>query len=63
MVEFGYFFEWKFFSLLKYFDELDWIIDLKECIEEILFYVNLENEVICREMMIVLIILDLIYYF
>ena len=62
VAEFGYSFERKFLSLPKYPDELDRITDLKERIEEILPYVNLENEATRREMMIAQIILDLIHY-
>ena len=62
MAEFGYSFERKFLSLPKYPDELDRITDLKERIEEILPYVNLENEATRREMMIAPIILVLIHY-
>ncbi|NEP89474.1 MAG: hypothetical protein F6K18_23045 [Okeania sp. SIO2C2] len=62
VAEFGYSFERKFLTLPQYPDELDRITDLKERIEEILPYVDLENEATRREMLIAPMISDLIYY-
>ena len=62
VAEFGYSFERKFLTLPQYADELDRITDLKQRIEEILPYVDLENEVTRREMLIAPIISDLIHY-
>jgi len=62
VTEFGYSFERKFLTLPQYSDELDRITDLKQRIEEILPYVDLENEVTRREMLIAPIISDLIHY-
>ncbi len=62
VAEFGYSFERKFLTLPQYSDDLDRIIDLKERIEEILPYVDLENEATRREMLIAPIISDLIHY-
>lgn len=62
VAEFGYSFERKFLSLSKYTDKLDRIADLKQRIEEILPYVDLENEATRREMLIAPIISDLIHY-
>ncbi|NEO34200.1 MAG: hypothetical protein F6K36_28110 [Symploca sp. SIO3C6] len=62
VAEFGYSFERKFITLPQYSDKLDRITDLKERIEEILPYVDLENEATRREMLIAPIIIDLIHY-
>lgn len=62
VAEFGYSFERKFLTLSQYSDELDRITDLKQRIEEILPYVDLENETTRREMLIAPIITDLIHY-
>jgi hypothetical protein len=60
--ELGYSFERKFLHLAQYTDHLDRIADLKQRIEEILPYVDLENEATRREMLIAPIIADLIHY-
>ncbi len=62
VAEFGYSFERKFLNLPQYSDELDRITDLKQRIEEILPYVDLENEATRREILIAPIISDLIHY-
>ncbi|NET58255.1 MAG: hypothetical protein F6K47_19490 [Symploca sp. SIO2E6] len=62
VTEFGYSFERKFLTLPQYPDALDRITDLKQRIQEILPYVDLENEVTRREMLIAPIISDLIHY-
>ena len=62
VAEFGYSFERKFLTLPQYPHKLDRITDLKERIEEILPYVDLENEATRREMLIAPIITDLIHY-
>ncbi len=62
VAEFGYSFERKFLTLPQYSDKLDRITDLKQRIEEILPYVDLENETTRREMLIAPIISDLIHY-
>jgi hypothetical protein len=62
VAEFGYSFERKFLTLPQYSNKLDRIFDLKQGIEEILPYVDLENEATRREMLIAPIISDLIYY-
>ena len=60
--EFGYSFDREFLTLPQYSDKLDRIVDLKDRIEEILPYVDLENEATRREMLIAPIISDLIHY-
>jgi hypothetical protein len=60
--ELGYDFERQFLTLPQYSQELDRITDLKQRIEEILPYVDLENEATRREMLIAPIIADLIHY-
>ncbi|MDH6097500.1 hypothetical protein NWP21_01300 [Anabaenopsis sp. FSS-46] len=62
VAEFGYSFERKFLTLPQYSGDLDRIVDLKQRIEEILPYVDLENEATRREMLIAPIISDLIHY-
>ncbi|MDJ0795389.1 MAG: hypothetical protein QNJ51_00930 [Calothrix sp. MO_167.B12] len=62
VAEFGYSFKRKFLTLPQYSDKLDRITDLKQRIEEILPYVDLENETTRREMLIAPIISDLIHY-
>ncbi|MUG95094.1 hypothetical protein F7734_23110 [Scytonema sp. UIC 10036] len=62
VAEFGYSFERKFLSLPKYSGTLDRISDLKQRIEEVLPYVDLENEATRREMLIAPTITDLIHY-
>lgn len=60
--EFGYSFERKFLSLPQYSGTLDRLIDLRQRIEEVLPYVDLENEATRREMLIAPIVTDLIHY-
>ncbi len=62
VTEFGYSFQRKFLALPQYSNKLDRITDLKQRIEEILPYVDLENETTRREMLIAPIITDLIHY-
>ncbi|EAW35993.1 hypothetical protein L8106_22396 [Lyngbya sp. PCC 8106] len=62
VAELGYFFERKFLTLPQYSNELDRITNLKQRIEEILPYVDLENKATRREMLIAPIIADLIHY-
>lgn len=62
VAEFGYSFERKFITLPQYSDHLDRITDLRQRIEEILPYLDLENEATRREMLIAPIIIDLIHY-
>lgn len=62
VAEFAYSFERKFLYLPQYSGTLDRISDLKQRIEEVLPYVDLENEATRREMLIAPIITDLIHY-
>ncbi|WP_414619348.1 hypothetical protein [Calothrix sp. CCY 0018] len=62
VAEFGYSFERNFINLPQYSGNLDRITDLKLRIEEILPYVDLENEATRREILIAPIITDLIHY-
>ncbi len=62
VAELGYSFERKFLTLPQYTDKLDRVADLKQRIEEILPYVDLENEATRRQMLIAPIITDLIHY-
>ncbi|BAY48279.1 hypothetical protein SAMD00079811_59000 [Scytonema sp. HK-05] len=62
VAEFGYSFERKFINLPQYSGTLDRLLDLKQRIEEVLPYVDLENEATRREMLIAPIITDLIHY-
>ncbi|BAZ22708.1 hypothetical protein NIES4073_35950 [Kalymmatonema gypsitolerans NIES-4073] len=62
VAEFGYSFERKFLNLPQYSGTLDRLVDLKQRIEEVLPYVDLENEATRREMLIAPIIADLIHY-
>jgi hypothetical protein len=62
VAEFGYSFERKFLDLPQYSGTLDRLIDLKQRIEEVLPYVDLENEATRREMLIAPIVTDLIHY-
>lgn len=62
VAEFGYSFERKFLDLPQYSGTLDRLVDLKQRIEEVLPYVDLENEATRREMLIAPIITDLIHY-
>ena len=63
LAEFGYFFERKFLDLPQYSGTLDRINELKQRIEEVLPYVDLENEATRREILIAPIITDLIHYY
>jgi len=62
VAEFGYSFERKFLDLPQYSGTLDRITELKQRIEEVLPYVDLENETTRREILIAPIITDLIHY-
>ncbi|MEI2578822.1 hypothetical protein [Scytonema sp. PRP1] len=62
VAEFGYSFERKFLDLPQDSGTLDRLVDLKQRIEEVLPYVDLENEATRREMLIAPIIADLIHY-
>lgn len=62
VAEFGYSFERKFLDLPEYSGELDRIADLKQRIEEILPFVDLENEATRREILIAPIVSELIHY-
>lgn len=62
VAEFGYSFERKFIDLPQYSGTLDRLGDLKQRIEEVLPYVDLENEATRREMIIAPIVTDLIHY-
>jgi len=62
VAEFGYSFERKFLDLPQYSGTLNRLSDLKQRIEEVLPYVDLENEATRREMLIAPIITDLIHY-
>ena len=62
VAELGYSFERKFLNLPQYTHKLDRINDLKQRIEEILPYIDLENEATRREMLIAPIIAELIHY-
>ncbi len=62
VTEFGYSFERKFFNFPQYSGTLDRLTDLKQRIEEVLPYVDLENEATRREMLIAPIVTDLIHY-
>ncbi|MBW4615844.1 MAG: hypothetical protein KME21_21695 [Desmonostoc vinosum HA7617-LM4] len=62
VADFGYSFERKFFHLPQYSGILDRLSDLKQRIEEILPYVDLENEATRREILIAPIVTDLIHY-
>jgi hypothetical protein len=62
VAELGCAFERKFLTLPQYTDKLDRIADLKQRIEEILPYIDLENEATRREMLIAPVITDLIHY-
>lgn len=62
VAEFGYSFERKFLHLPQYSGTLDRLIELKQRIEEVLPYVDLENETTRREMLIAPIVTDLIHY-
>ncbi|MDF5729171.1 MAG: hypothetical protein PUP92_14400 [Rhizonema sp. PD38] len=62
VAEFGYSFERKFLDLPQYPGTLDRLPDLKQQIEEVLPYVDLENEATRREMLIAPVVTDLIRY-
>jgi hypothetical protein len=62
VAEFGYSFERKFIDLPQYSGKLDRLTDLKQRIEEVLPFVDLENEATRREILIAPIITDLIHY-
>jgi hypothetical protein len=62
VAEFGYSFERKFLNLPEYSGVLDRISNLKQQIEEVLPYVDLENETTRREILIAPIITNLIHY-
>ncbi len=62
VAEFGYSFDRKFLDLPQYSGTLNRISDLKNRIEEMLPYVDLENEATRREMLIAPIVTDLIHY-
>ncbi len=62
VAEFGYSFERKFLDLPQYSGALDRLSDLKQRIEEVLPYVDLENEATRREMLIAPIVTELIHY-
>lgn len=62
VAEFGYSFERKFLKLPEYSGSLDRLADLKQRIEEVLPFVNLENETTRREILIAPIVTDIIHY-
>jgi hypothetical protein len=62
VAEFGYSCDRKFLTLPKYSGTLDRISDLKQRIEEVLPYVDLENEATRREILIAPLVTDLIHY-
>lgn len=62
VAEFGYSFERKFLELPQYSGSLDRLAELKQRIEEVLPFVNLENEATRREILIAPIVTDLIHY-
>ncbi|MBW4566586.1 MAG: hypothetical protein KME31_00790 [Tolypothrix carrinoi HA7290-LM1] len=63
VAEFGYSFERKFIDLPQYSGSLDRLADLKQRIEEVLPFVDLENEATRREILIAPIVTDLIHYY
>ncbi|WP_445636730.1 Restriction endonuclease subunit R [Nostoc sp. DSM 114161] len=62
VAEFGYSFERKFIEFPQYSGTLDRLADLKQRIEEVLPFVDLENEATRREILIAPIVTDLIHY-
>ncbi|MFN6516746.1 MAG: hypothetical protein RMY29_019870 [Nostoc sp. CreGUA01] len=62
VAEFGYSFERKFLEFPQYSGTLDRLADLKQRIEEVLPFVDLENEATRREILIAPIVTDLIHY-
>lgn len=62
VAEFGYSFERKFLNLPQYSGALDRISSLKQRLEEVLPYVDLENEATRREILIAPVVVELIHY-
>lgn len=62
VVEFGYSLSKQIIQLPEYVGELDRVANLKQRIEEVLPYIDSENETTRREFMIAPIVTDLIYY-
>ncbi|QLE58146.1 hypothetical protein [Nostoc sp. TCL26-01] len=62
VAEFGYSFERKFLELPQYSGSLNRLVELKQRIEEVLPFVDLENEATRREILIAPIVTDLIHY-
>lgn len=62
VAEFGYSFKRKFLDLPPYSGTLDRLADLKQRIEEVLPFVDLENEATRREILMAPIVTDLIHY-
>ncbi len=62
VAEFGYSFERKFMEFPQYSGSLDRLFELKQRIEEVLPFVDLENEATRREILIAPIVTDLIHY-
>ncbi len=62
VAEFGYAFERKFLNLPQYSGRLDRIAELKQRLEEVLPYVDLENEATRREILIAPVVIELIHY-
>ncbi|MCC5638770.1 hypothetical protein LC593_23645 [Nostoc sp. CHAB 5844] len=62
VAEFGYSFERKFLNLTPYSGTLDRVNELKQRLEEVLPYVDLENEATRREILIAPVVIELIHY-
>ena len=62
VAEFGYSLSKQIIQLPEYIGELDRVANLKQRIEEVLPYIDSENETTRREFMIAPIVTDLIYY-
>ena len=62
VAEFGYSLSKQIIQLPEYVGELDRVANLKQRIEEVLPYIDSENETTRREFMIAPIVTDLIYY-
>ncbi|OCQ90117.1 hypothetical protein BCD64_19510 [Nostoc sp. MBR 210] len=62
VTEFGYTFERKFLNLPQYSGTLDRVAELKQRLEEILPYIDLENEATRREILIAPVVIELIHY-
>lgn len=62
VTEFGYTLSKQIVMLPQYLGELDRLANLKQRIEEVLPYIDSENETTRREFMIAPIVIDLIYY-